>query len=123
MSNRKTTILIVEDESIVAEGIETSLLELGYEVAAKTGSAKNAIELARKHRPDLVLMDIVLKGEEDGVHAAGQIASQFDIPVVFLTAYSDKSTLNRAKLTDPFGYITKPFQDKDLSIAIELALF
>lgn len=123
MSNRKTTILIVEDESIVAEGIETSLLELGYEVAAKTGSAKNAIELARKHRPDLVLMDIVLKGEQDGVHAAGQIASQFDIPVIFLTAYSDKSTLNRAKLTDPFGYITKPFQDKDLSIAIELALF
>lgn len=123
MSNRKTTVLIVEDESIVAEDIETSLLELGYEVAAKTGSAKNAIELARKHRPDLVLMDIVLKGEQDGVHAAGQIASQFDIPVVFLTAYSDKSTLNRAKLTDPFGYITKPFQDKDLSIAIELALF
>ena len=123
MPNRKTTVLIVEDESLVAEGIETSLLELGYEVAAKAGSAKDAVDLARKHRPDIVLMDIALKGEEDGVYAAGQIASQFDIPVVFLTAYSDKSTLDRAKLTNPFGYITKPFQDKDLSVAIELSLY
>lgn len=123
MPNRKTTVLIVEDESIVAEGIETSLQEMGYEVVGKIGSAKGAIELAHKHRPDIVLMDIMLKGHEDGVHAAGQITSQLDIPVVFLTAYSDKSTLDRAIMTEPFGYITKPFQDRDLSIAIELAIY
>lgn len=123
MSNKKTTVLIVEDESIVAEGIETSLQELGYEVVGKIGSAKGAIELARKHRPDIVLMDIMLKGQEDGVHAAGQIAAQLSIPVVFLTAYSDKATLDRAIMTGPFGYITKPFQDRDLSIAIELAIY
>lgn len=119
----KTKVLIVEDESIVAEGIETSLQDLGYEVVAKASSAKETIERVREHHPDIVLMDIVLKGEMDGIRAAGQIASQFDIPVVFLTAYSDKFTLDRAKLTDPAGYITKPFEDRDLSTAIELAIY
>lgn len=123
MPTKKTTVMVVEDESIVALDIESSLIELGYEVVARTGSGKDAVDLARKHRPDIILMDIMLNSKEDGVHAAGQITSQFDIPVVFLTAYSDKQTLDRVKLTEPFGYITKPYKSIDLSTAIELALY
>lgn len=123
MQTKKTTVMVVEDESIVALDIEVSLMELGYDVVAKTGSGKDAVALARKHRPDIILMDIMLSSHEDGVHAAGQITSQLDIPVVFLTAYSDKQTLDRVKLTEPFGYITKPYKSIDLSTAIELALY
>lgn len=123
MTIEKTKVLIVEDETIVAHGIETSLVDLGYEVVGKATTSSSAIDLMRECHPNIVLMDIMLEGEMDGIQAAEVITSQFNIPIIFLTAYSDKATLDRAKLTDPFGYITKPFEDRDLSTSIELALY
>ncbi len=116
-------ILIVEDDTITAMDIENQLKNLGYGVTAKVSHGEDAIKEVRKNTPDLVLMDIVLKGEMDGIEAADEIRSQFDIPVVFLTAYVDRKRLERAKLTTPFGFIIKPFQDKDFRLTIEMALY
>ena len=115
-------ILVVEDEVIVAEDIADRLKKLGYAVAGTVSSGEEAIQKAAETQPDLVLMDIVLKGEMDGVTASEQIRNNIDIPTVFLTAYADEKTLQRAKLTDPFGYIVKPFQQNDLRVAIEIAV-
>jgi len=115
-------ILVVEDEVIVAEDIGFRLKKLGYIVTATVASGEEAIEKVAENRPDLVLMDIVLKGNMDGVTAAEKIRNRVDIPIVFLTAYADDQTLQRAKLTNPFGYIIKPFQQNDLRVAIEIAL-
>lgn len=115
-------ILVVEDEVIVAEDIAGRLKKLGYAVAGTVSSGEEAIQKAAETQPDLVLMDIVLKGEMDGVTASEQIRNNTDIPTVFLTAYADEKTLQRAKLTDPFGYIVKPFQQNDLRVAIEIAV-
>ena len=115
-------ILVVEDEVIVAEDIGFRLKKLGYIVIATVASGEEAIEKIAENRPDLVLMDIVLKGDMDGVTAAEKIRNRVDIPTVFLTAYADDQTLQRAKLTNPFGYIIKPFQQNDLRVAIEIAL-
>lgn len=115
-------ILVVEDEVIVAEDIGFRLKKLGYIVTATVASGEEAIEKVAENRPDLVLMDIVLKGDMDGVTAAEKIRNRVDIPTVFLTAYADDQTLQRAKLTNPFGYIIKPFQQNDLRVAIEIAL-
>ena len=115
-------ILVVEDEVIVAEDIGFRLKKLGYIVTATVASGEEAIEKVAENRPDLVLMDIVLKGDMDGVTAAEKIRNRVDIPTVFLTAYADDKTLQRAKLTNPFGYIIKPFQQNDLRVAIEIAL-
>ena len=120
---KKKQILIVEDERIVADDIKMSLQRLGYDVSGMTFSGEGAVKKAEETHPDLVLMDIVLEGEMDGVEAASAIRSRFDIPVVYLTAYSDKKTLERAKVTEPFGYILKPFKDKDLYTTIEMALY
>lgn len=119
----RSKILIVEDESIVALNIKNRLEGLGYAVVATISSGESAIEAAAKNRPDLVLMDIKLKGKIDGIEAAGQIRSRFQIPVVYLTAYTDDETLNRAKLTEPYGYILKPFESRDLCTTIEIALY
>jgi len=119
----KTQIMIVEDESIVAKDIEMSLNKLGYSVCSLASSGEEAIRKAGEHRPDLVLMDIVLQGEMSGVEAAGQIRLQFDIPVIYLTAYADEKTLNLAKITEPFGYMLKPFEEKKTHTAIEMALY
>jgi len=116
-------ILVVEDESIVAMDIKHRLESMGYIVPAITSSGEEAVEKAAETIPDLVLMDIVLKGEMDGIDAAQQIKDSFDIPVVYLTAYSDERTLKRAKITGPFGYIIKPFEDRELHSAIEVALY
>ncbi len=116
-------ILIVEDETIVAMDIEDELVGLGYTVAAIASSGQEAIEKTAKTRPDLVLMDIRLKGKMDGIEAAEQIRTRFNIPVVYLTAYADDDTLERAKITEPFGYIIKPFQERDLHTTIEMALY
>jgi CheY-like chemotaxis protein len=116
-------ILVVEDEEITAMDIRSRLEELGYTICASTNSAEEAISLAQTSKPDLVLMDMVLKGEMDGVMAAETISVKEHIPVVFLTAFNDNETFNRAKLSSPYGYITKPFETRDLYIAIELALF
>ncbi len=115
-------ILVVEDEIIVAEDIAGRLKKLGYAVTATVASGEEALEKVAENRPDLVLMDIVLKGEMDGVTAAEKIRTRVDVPTVFLTAYADDKTLERAKLTNPFGYIIKPFQQNDLRVAIEIAL-
>ncbi len=119
----ETQILVVEDESIVAEDIRRNLQNLGYVVPAAASSGEDAIKMAEELSPDLVLMDIVLKGEIDGIEAAEQIRSRFNIPVVYLTAYSDEKTLERAKITEPFGYIIKPFKERELQINIEIALY
>ncbi len=119
----KKQILIVEDESIVAEDIKNSLKNLGYRVNAAVSSGEEAIKKVEEQNPDLVLMDIKIKGDMDGVEAANQMRSRFDIPVVFLTAHADEQTLKRAKTTGPFGYILKPFENRDLQISIEMALY
>ena len=115
-------ILVVEDEVIVAQDIAGRLTKLGYAVTATVSSGEEAIQKAIENPPDLVLMDIVLKGDMDGVTAAEKIRTNRNVPTVFLTAYADDQTLQRAKLTDPFGYIIKPFQQNDLRVAIEIAL-
>ncbi len=120
MSNPQ--ILIVEDESIVAMEIEDRLKGLGYGVAGVVSSGEEAIRKAEETRPSLVLMDIRLKGDTDGIEAAQQIRDRFDIPVVYLTAYADEDTLRRAKITGSSGYLTKPFEEAELYSAIETCL-
>lgn len=115
-------ILIVEDESIIAEDISDSLISLGYRITGMVYSGEEAIEAAAKCRPDLVLMDVNLQGEIDGITAAAEIRARFQIPVVYLTAYADENTLRRVNATKPFGYIVKPFEEKNLHTTIQLAL-
>ncbi|MCC5639847.1 response regulator [Nostoc sp. CHAB 5844] len=115
-------ILVVEDEVIVARTIANQLNQLGYTVIGTASSGQAAITKALESKPELVLMDVILKGEMDGITAASQIREQLDIPVIFLTAYGDDNTVQRAKITQPFGYIVKPFTPKDLRIAIEIGL-
>ena len=115
-------ILIVEDESIIAEDISDSLISLGYRITDIVYSGEEAIVSAAEFRPDLVLMDVNLQGEIDGITAAEEISSRFQIPVVYLTAYADEKTLRRVNATKPFGYIVKPFEEKNLHTTIQLAL-
>ena len=115
-------ILVTEDESIVRKDIERCLGNLGYNVIASADNGEDAISLATKHKPDLALMDIMIKGDMNGIAAAEEIKRNMDIPVVFLTAYADESTLNEAKMAEPHGYILKPFKDVDIQTAIEMAL-
>ena len=119
----QSRILVVEDEVIVADDIRRSLKNLGYDVPSIVSSGEAAIKKAEEDRPDLVLMDIMLQGKMDGIEAAGNIISRFDIPVVYLTAYSDEKILERAKITEPFGYLIKPYKDRELEINIEIALY
>ena len=116
-------ILIVGDEGIIAKDIQNILKSLGYAVPAIASSGEGAIKKAAEIFPDLVLMDIVLEGYMDGVEAAEQIRDRFDIPVVYLTAYADNKTLQRAKITEPYGYILKPFSERELHTTIEMALY
>ncbi|MFM1874356.1 MAG: hypothetical protein RL266_93 [Bacteroidota bacterium] len=119
----KTSVLVVEDESIVAKDIQNSLKKLGYAVPSVENSGEDAITAAGLHRPDLILMDIMLKGDISGIEAAEQIKNRYQIPVIFLTAYADESTLSKAKVTEPYGYIIKPFKEIDLHTSIEMALY
>jgi PAS domain S-box-containing protein len=121
MSN--THVLIVEDEGIVAEDLSGKLRQFGYEVAGIAARGDEAVALACRLRPHLVLMDILLDGPLDGIEAAELIRRQHDVPVIYLTAHSDPATLARAKLTGPFGYILKPFDERELATQIELALY
>ncbi len=118
-----TTILVVEDEAIVAEDIRNNLQMAGYTVPPAASSGEDAIKKAGEINPDIILMDIVIKGSMDGIETAKRIRSLVNVPVVYLTAYSDEKTLERAKLTEPFGYIIKPFNKRELNIAIEMAIF
>jgi len=119
----RARLLIVEDEAIVARDLQGRLKRLGYQVCAIVASGAGAIEAASQHRPDLVLMDIVLKGDMDGIEAAEVIGRDYEIPTVFLTAYADQQTLQRAKLTVPLGYIVKPFTERELGIMLEINLY
>lgn len=118
----RAKILIVEDESIIAEDIADSLESIGYKVVGIVASGEEAIVLAGKLQPDLVLMDIMLQGEMDGITTAEKIQSRYQIPAIYLTAYADEKTLERVKDTNPFGYIVKPFEEKNLHLTIQIAL-
>jgi PAS domain S-box-containing protein len=119
----KASILIVEDEGIIAENLTVKLKQLGYTVVGAAAKGHEAVEMAMRLRPDLILMDIKLDGEMDGIQAAEEIRTRYDVPVIYLTAHSDPATLARAKITGPFGYILKPFEIRDLATQIELALY
>ncbi len=123
-------ILVVEDERITAEDIKRSLEKVGYIVPAIVSTGEDAVKYSEQYKPDLVLMDIVLEGKIDGIEAAETIKTKFDIPVIYLTAYSDKSTVERAKMThpsafilkEPFGFLHKPFEENELYTAIDILL-
>jgi PAS domain S-box-containing protein/putative nucleotidyltransferase with HDIG domain len=121
MNDRR--ILIVEDERIVALDIKSRLVLQGYSVCDLVHTGSDAIRVAGEMRPDLVLMDIMLENGMDGIEAAEQIRLKYDIPVIFLSAYSDELTIQRAKITEPYGYLLKPFDGKDLHTVIEMALY
>jgi PAS domain S-box-containing protein len=118
----RARIMIVEDERITAEDIHDILSHLGYEVTAVVSSGEEAIRQAEQTKPDLVMMDIRIKGEMDGVEAAREIRERFGIPAIYLTAHADRETLDRAKLAEPLGYLIKPFQEAELLASIEMAL-
>jgi CheY-like chemotaxis protein len=116
-------VLIVEDEIIVARHIEDTLLSLGYAVTGIVSSGEEAIKLCGETpRPDVVLMDIMLEGDVDGIDAARKIRKDYSIPIIFLTAFSNEKTLHRAKIAKPYGYILKPFQETDFFTSIEIAI-
>jgi CheY-like chemotaxis protein len=118
----KPRALIVEDETLIAEELRERLAGLGFSVIAAVDSAEEGIAIATRERPDLVLMDIRLKGAKDGVQAAEEIHDQVDVPVVYLTAHSDRLTVDRAKRTHYDGFILKPFRARELQSTIEVAI-
>ncbi len=117
----KLQVLIVEDEAIVSMDLRYRLEAMGYSVSAEIRSGEEAIDAASRLRPDVVLMDIRLRGEMDGIDAAAQIRDQFDVPVLYLTAYVGGNTLERAAMTKA-GYILKPFSDAELRAVVEMAI-
>lgn len=119
---RRPTALVVEDETLIAEELSERLTRMGFSVVAAVDSADAAIEAADRERPDIVLMDIRLKGERDGIHAAAEIRKLLNSPVIFVTAYSDQITLDRVKESEPYGYVLKPFHERELQVAVELAM-
>lgn len=119
----RINVLVVEDESIVSKDIQHSLKKLGYNVVGASPTAEKAIELAGSEHPDIILMDIMLKGEMNGIEAAQIIREKHAIPIIFLTAYADESTLSKAKVTEPYGYVLKPFKEIDLHTTIEMAIY
>ncbi len=123
MERENYKILVVEDEVLVATDIEESLESLGYTVQNTVARGEEAIAEVEKSLPNLILMDINLKGEMTGIEAAKQITAKHDVPIVYLTANADIATINQAKISLPYGYIIKPFTDKELQTNIEIALY
>lgn len=119
----KKKIFIVEDESIVSLEIQSRVKHLGYSVSGTAAYGDEAIRKVIDLKPDLILMDIRIKGELDGIETAAEIKKIYEVPIIFLTAYADPVTIQRAKITDPFGYIIKPFEERELHISIEIALY
>lgn len=119
----KINVLVVEDESIVSKDIQHSLKKLGYNVIGAASNGKRALEIFTEEIPDIVLMDIMIKGDMNGIEVAEIVKKQYNIPVIFLTAYADESTLGKAKITEPYGYIIKPFKEIDLHTTIEMAIY
>ncbi|MBI5727191.1 MAG: PAS domain S-box protein [Ignavibacteriales bacterium] len=120
---KKPRILIAEDERIVVLDLQKRLLALDYEIAGVATTSKECINAVQTNRPDIILMDIILKGDKDGISTAAEIKERFGIPVVYLTAHTDDQTIQRAKITEPYGYIIKPFEMKDLQTTLEIALY
>lgn len=120
---KKVKVFVVEDESIVSKDIQHSLKRLGYEIVGSANNAEKALKEIPECSPDIVLMDIMLKGKMTGIEAAAVLNNDFKIPVIFLTAYADDATLEKAKTTEPYGYIIKPFKEIDLHTAIEMATY
>src|SRR5512145_1997148 len=116
-------ILLAEDEALLAKDIEYKIKRMGHEFAGYAVSGETAVALAHQHKPNLVLMDIRLHGQMDGIEAAQRIRNEFDIPIVFITAYADDETLQRAKTAEPYGYILKPVELRELSTVIEMATY
>jgi PAS domain S-box-containing protein len=116
-------IFIVEDEAIVADDIRQTLTDLGYAIAGTARTGEAAVTLIGETRPDLVLMDIHLAGSMDGIDVAGEVHTSLEIPVIFLTAYADRALLSRARVTEPYGYLVKPYDERSLQSAIEIAIF
>jgi PAS domain S-box-containing protein len=121
-SMAKARIMVVEDEGIIAEHIATSLRDMDYDICGMVTTGEDALKLAEETHPDLVLMDVVLQGEMDGIAAADAIRERFRIPIVYLTAYADDGILERARRTEPFGYLIKPFRERELYSTIKMAL-
>jgi PAS domain S-box-containing protein/putative nucleotidyltransferase with HDIG domain len=116
-------IMIVEDESLVARDIDNMATSLGYEVCGIASSGEEAVAMAARLRPDLILMDVIIKGNLDGISAAEKIWETYRIPLIYVTAYADELTLKRAKITEAFGYILKPFDERELKVTIEMAFY
>lgn len=123
MEEQKAKILIVEDESIVAFDLKRMLLNLNYDVLDIVTSGEKAIRKAVEEKPNLIIMDIMLNGPITGVEAAARIKGEINVPIIYLTAYADTETLKSAKLTEPYGYILKPFEEKVLFSTIEMAIY
>jgi CheY-like chemotaxis protein len=119
----KAKILVVEDEAIIAIQIKKNLENMGYDVTNTASSGKEAIEKAGMDIPDLALLDIVLKGDMDGIETATELISRYNLPIIYLTAYSDKRILERAMVTEPYGYLVKPFNETELKANVEMALY
>ena len=119
---RNHRILIVEDEKIIAKDLELRLIQMNYDIVASVSSGKEALMVVKQHEVDLILMDIMIDGDIDGIETAELIHQQMDIPVIYLTAYADEKTFQRARLSDPFGYLLKPFQERDLDLTIRTVL-
>lgn len=119
----KERILIVEDSFIVAYHLQTTLESEGYVVLGTQASGEEALHFLEQHRPDLVLMDIMLNGQMDGIETARIVKAKYNLPVIYITALTDKKTIQRAKLTEPYGYLTKPFEDREIFTVIEMALY
>ena len=122
MKNRGR-IILAENDPAVAEELSSRITALGYTICAVAENGPDVVQKTDELRPDLVLVDVQLKGVFDGIEAADQIRAGFQIPVIYLTAPSDDYTVQRAKMTDPFGYLFKPFEDRELEITIEMALY
>jgi DNA-binding LytR/AlgR family response regulator len=123
MENNNINVYIVEDESIVAKDIQNSLKKLGYNVLGISNNGADAVKKIVDLEPDIVLMDIMIKGSMTGIDVADILKKDYNIPVIFLTAYADENTLEKAKITEPYGYILKPFKEIDLHSTIEMALY
>jgi PAS domain S-box-containing protein len=119
----KKKILVVEDEFITATALQSSLEDLGFEVVGTADNGDEAIQAAGEHKPDVILMDIQLIGDMNGIVAAGIIKQKYEIPVIFLTGQSDDATIGKALESEPFGYIVKPFEEKNLKTSITMALY
>jgi len=122
-SEKKTKVLIVEDESIVAKDIQNILLKNNFEVLGVANNAETTLNYISQEVPDVILMDIMIKGNINGIELSHKIKEEYDIPIIFLTAYSDTPTLEKAKVVEPYAYISKPFKNADILSAIEISLF